>query len=227
MKTFLIASFAALAACATPAENNEASEDAYRALGTEPFWSVTIADGQMRYETPDSRDLIVPAPQPRTTFNGHRYETAHLTVDVTHSPCSDGMSDRRYADTVRVIAHGRALNGCGGEILPPTSLADTSWAIVDIGGEAVSGERYTMQFAADRLSGQAGCNLFGGGYALAGETLTPGMIVATQMACPEPAMTHEARMLETLRGPLTVSFPDGDTLVLTGNGGAIRLRRAI
>ena len=227
MKALLIASLALLAACATPAENNESADDAYRALGTEPFWSVTIADGQMRYETPDSRHLIVPAPEPRPTFNGHRYETARLVVDVTHQPCSDGMSDRRYADTVRVTADGRDLNGCGGAILPPASLADTNWAIVDIGGEAVSGELYVMRFTADQLSGKAGCNGFGGNYTLAGETLTPGMIVATQMACPEPAMTHEGRTLEILRGPVTISFPDGDTMVLTGSAGAIRLRRAI
>ncbi|MDQ8755026.1 META domain-containing protein [Sphingosinicella sp. LHD-64] len=227
MKAILIAGLAALAACATPAENNQIGEDAYRALGTEPFWSVTIADGQMRYETPDSRDLIVPAPEPRTSFNGHRYETERLTVDVTHQPCSDGMSDRRYADTVRVTADGRELSGCGGEILPPASLADTSWSLVAIGGEAVSGERYAMQFTADRVSGQAGCNRFGGSYALAGETLTPGPIMSTRMACPEPAMTHEGRVLAVLRGPVTVSFPDGDTMVLAGNGGEIRLRRAI
>jgi uncharacterized membrane protein/heat shock protein HslJ len=227
MKAILIATLVALAGCATSAETNQASEDAYRAIGTEPFWSVTIVDGQMRYETPDSRDLVVPAPQARPTANGYRYETRRLTVDVTHAPCSDGMSDRRYADTVRVTADGRELRGCGGEILPPTSLADTSWAIVDIGGETVSGERYAMQFTADRIGGQAGCNRFGGSYALAGETLTPGMIVATQMACPEPAMMHEGRTLEILRGPLAVSFPDGDTMVLTGNGGSIRLRRAI
>lgn len=227
MRALPIAALTMLAACATSAETNESAEDAYRALGTEPFWSVTIVDGQMRYETPDSRDLVIPAPEPRTTFNGHRYETPRLVVDVTHQPCSDGMSDRRYADTVRVTADGRELNGCGGEILPPTSLADTNWVIVDIGGEAVSGERYVMQFTADRIGGQAGCNRFGGSYTLAGETLTPGPIMATQMACPEPAMTHEGRTLEILRGPVTVSFPEGDTMVLTGNGGAIRLRRAI
>ena len=40
-------------------------------------------------------------------------------------------------------------------------------------------------------------------------------------------MTHEARAAAILSGPVTACFPDGDTLVLTGAGGAIRLRRAI
>lgn len=221
MRPILLALLAS--ACATTATPEGAG---YQALGTEPFWSIGIADGRMTYDSPEG-GFSVPAPPVRETGDGRRYETRRITLDIWRAECSDGMSDRRYAETVRATVDGRTLEGCGGAILPPASLADTSWSIVEIGGEAVSGERYAMQFTADRLSGQAGCNRFGGGYALAGDTLTPGMMVATQMACPEPAMRHEGRTLEILRGPLRISFPDGDTLVLSGTGGEIRLRRAI
>lgn len=91
----------------------------YRALGTEPFWSVTIEGGQMVYQPADGPRIAVSAPSPRTSFNGHRYETARLVVDVTHVPCSDGMSDNRYADTVLVVADGRELKGCGGAVTRP------------------------------------------------------------------------------------------------------------
>jgi len=56
--------------------------------------------------------------------------------------------------------------------------------------------------------------------------LTPGAIAATRMACPGPRMAHEQRAFAILSGPVTVSHPDGDTLVLTGEAGSIRLRRA-
>ena len=106
-------------------------------------------------------------------------------------------------------------------------LADTSWSIVEIDGLAVQGEDYVLQFTADRLSGQAGCNRFSGGYSQSGETLTIGPVAATRMACPDPQMDHERRALQLLSGPVRASYPDGDTLVLTGNGGTIRLRRSI
>lgn len=210
-------------ACTTTGTLEETS---YRALGTEPFWSVTIAEGRMIYDSPDG-GFTVPAPAVRETGDGRRYETRRITLDIWAAECSDGMSDRRYPETVRATVDGRTLNGCGGMVLPPASLADTSWSIVEIGGEAVSGERYAMQFTTDRMSGQAGCNRFSGGYTLAGETLTAGALAMTRMACPGPAMQHEQRASRILSGPVRITYPDGDTLVLTGADGVIRLRRAI
>ncbi len=167
------------------------------------------------------------APAPRETGDGRIYRTRRLTLYVWHGECSDGMSDRRYAETVRATVDGRTLNGCGGAILAPAALAETSWSIVAIDGAAVSGDLYRLQFDAGRLSGQAGCNRFSGPYSVSGETLTPGPIISTRMACPEPRMAHERRALRVLGGPVRISFPDGDMLVLTGNGGSIRLRRSI
>ena len=57
--------------------------------------------------------------------------------------------------------------------------------------------------------------------------LTAGALAMTRMACPGPGMAHEQRAAEILGGPARVSFPDGDTLLLTGPTGAIRARRVI
>lgn len=227
MKKVLALPLLALAACATtgavPAAEN------YHALGTEPFWSVTIANGRMRYEAPDEETIEVAAPVPRATANGRRFESARFTMEIAHESCSDGMSDREYADTVRVLfpGGGRTREGCGGAILPPETLANTSWSIIAIGGEAVSGDRYALRFEQGRISGQAGCNRFSGGYSQDGETLTAGPLAMTRMACPGPGMAHEARAAQILGGPLRIGFPEPEVLVLTGTDGAIRLRRAI
>lgn len=101
-----------LAGCATAPASTPG--ETYRALGTEPFWSVTIGGGRMIYDSANGPRFSVPAPRPRTTFNGHRYESQRLTVDVVHTRCSDGMSDRTYADTVQVNVDGENLRGCGG-----------------------------------------------------------------------------------------------------------------
>lgn len=220
----------AAAACAYPAITTptpDAGPAPYRALGTEPFWSVTIADGRMVYDTPDGVAVDVPAPAPRRTATGLRYETSRLTLDVMPGECSDGMSDRLYADTVRVTANGRTLSGCGGAIQAPESLASTNWSITAIDGAPIpASPDYFLAFENDRLSGRAGCNRFSGSYAVAGDTLTPGAIAATRMACPGPRDAHERAMLDLLAGPARLSL-DGETLTLTRANRTIVLRRAI
>lgn len=224
----------ALGACATigtpaPAIVQPATGETYRGHGTEPFWDVTIGNGRIVYNTPEPGERIeVAAPAPRATFNGRRYETVRFTVDITHGRCNDGMGDRYYADTVRVIFPGtdRALEGCGGATLPPDSLDDTGWSIRAIDGAALpESDSYILQFGEGRLHGQAGCNRFSGPYAQAGGTLTPGAVISTRMACPEPAMTHERKVLRLLSGPFAFTYPDGETLLLTGSGVTVRLDR--
>lgn len=110
---------AALAACAYPAAVTpppDPGQEQYRALGQEPGWILTIANGRIDYQGDYGETKInVARPEPRTTFNGHRYETPRLTVDVTHTRCNDAMSGHGYADTVMVIADGKTVRGCGGE----------------------------------------------------------------------------------------------------------------
>ncbi len=201
--------------------------ESFRALGTEPFWAINIADGRMTFEAPDIETFSVPAPAPRRTAQGRRWETPRIVLDSRPERCSDGMSDRIYAETVRARVDGRELSGCGGDIVPPASLADTQWTIVEIDGRPVSGETYHLGFTGDRLSGQAGCNRFSGPYAAGDGTFMPGAVISTRMACPEPRMDHERRALQMLQGPVRIEHPDGDSLRLSGNGVTMRLRRAI
>jgi len=108
------------AACAYPAMTTSPPQaDAYRALGQEPGWNVAIADGRMTYigDYGETR-ISVPAPEPRPTVNGLRYETERLTIDITYARCNDSMSGHGYEHQVLVIADGEAVRGCGGERRP-------------------------------------------------------------------------------------------------------------
>ena len=90
--------------------------ETYTARGQEPGWALTISGGRIDYQgNYGEKRITVPRPDPRTTFNGHRYETARLVVDVTHGRCNDVMSGHGYADQVMVIADGETYRGCGGE----------------------------------------------------------------------------------------------------------------
>jgi heat shock protein HslJ len=227
MKTALPALALLLAGCATAAAPGPAQ--VYRAHGTEPFWGVTIGGGRIVYSAPDQPGVDVAAPRRRPIANGYRYVTPAMRIEITHVRCNDGMGDRYYADTFLVYFPGgdRPLEGCGGATLPPDTLNDTGWGIAAIDGEAIApAEAYGLQFADGRLSGQAGCNRFSGAYAETPATLTPGPLMSTRMACPEPRMTHERKMLRLLGGgAVRLSYPDGDTMLLTGNGVTARLTR--
>jgi uncharacterized membrane protein len=94
-------------------------QESYTARGQEPGWLLTIANGRIDYAgNYGDKRINVARPDPRTTFNGHRYETARLIVDVTHGRCNDVMSGHGYADRVTVVADGETYSGCGGERRP-------------------------------------------------------------------------------------------------------------
>lgn len=218
---------AILALFAAPGTALAQGGGAYRVIGTEPFWSLTITGGRMTYRDPEGHRVSVRTPPARPSFNGRRYVTRRLTVDITRQECSDGMSDRLYADTVRVAVDGRDLQGCGGAILPPATLRNTSWEIVNIAGWTVpGGDRYRVEFGADQVSGRAGCNSFSGSYRVGRDGFQAGPLAMTRMACPAPAMQHEQAFSRILSDRVRLYYPDGATLLMHGSGGGeIRLRR--
>lgn len=221
-----LAAFLVLAACAADAlppepANPPVPAAAYLALGTEPGWTLEITPARLNYDGDyGATKIMVPNPGAKRSLNGRTYVSDRLSVVIKNAPCSDGMSDRRFADTVRVIADGKTLHGCGGKILPPDTLAGSSWTFVSIGGVAVAADRPTsLQFDGNRLSGSAGCNRFSGGYSAADGTLTAGPLMATEMACPGPGMTQENAFFKLMAAPVSLAFADDGTLILTGSAG--------
>ena len=181
--------------------------------------------------TGDEERIEVARPAPRPRGNVHVYRTARLTVEISHEGrCNDGMSDYEYPDTVRVrfgpSTRGRALEGCGGGVLPPVALDDTSWQIVDIDGTHVGSELYKLGFQDDgRMRGQAGCNGFSAAYTQHGRTLTLGAVDATRMACSDEHQSNETRMMQLLSGPIEIGWRGGMIMVLRGNNLQVTLRR--
>ena len=215
-----LAILAMLAAGPAAAQTPEPEGVVYSAYGTEPFWDLVFENGKMIYTHEDERVEVV-RPRPVNSAAGvHIYRTPRMTVEISHEGrCSDGMSDYEYADTVRIrfgaSRRGRPIEGCGGEMLPPATLADTDWSIVEIDGTAVGGTNYQLHFdGAGRLSAQAGCNQLSGPYSQRGRTLTPGAIAATRMACPPERMAQEARLRQLLRGPVQIHYHGGRLMTL-------------
>lgn len=90
---------------------------------------------------------------------------------------------------------------------PDLPLVGTAWVLdsYSTGGDAISsviaGTKVTVMFADDgKIGGNAGCNLYGGGYTLNGTNLSVSSLFSTLMYCGEPegTMEQEARYLGLL-----------------------------
>jgi uncharacterized membrane protein len=116
MRNWSLIALATLAAGCTalPPPASPATRPVYRAVGTEPFWALTISARKMSFTQPDAQPVVQPTPKTIVGFAGEIYRTAWMDVNIVHAQCSDGMSDRVYPDKVQVTVDGRRFNGCGG-----------------------------------------------------------------------------------------------------------------
>lgn len=197
-------------------------DESYRAGGTEPFWSLQITPDAIVYDPMDGDDLRITDFTAKATPAGWLYRGGDLTADIDMSvdQCSDGMSDIRYRHAVTLTIGGEARRGCGGGPLPAGALNNTGWRVAAINGQPVDIERDNpgaahISFANGLLSGNVGCNSFGGVY-LTGDTwLATADLAATEMACAAPIMENERIALELLRGHANLENGDGGQLVIS------------
>jgi heat shock protein HslJ len=68
------------------------------------------------------------------------------------------------------------------------------------------------------LTGNVGCNSFGGDYEVKGNQIIFGSIISTLMACEEPIGSQEAAVLKTFTGTASYTL-SGDTLTITSEDG--------
>ena len=201
---------------------------AYKAVGTEPGWALTVKGATMTYEG-DYGEVKISEPTP-ASFRPRpgRYAGTRLKLTITPGPCSDGMSDLVYRQTVRLIADGKTVDGCGGGTIVPDGLAGTSWIVTAINGRAApGGQNYFLNFAANTIAAKFGCNSIGGGFRLNGDHLSTTGLVQTEMACPEPAMTFERLGSGVLNSNMRIEPMGGERMRLVSEAGSIDLRRAI
>ena len=140
--------------------------------------------------------------------------------------CTDTMTGMPYPVTVGVTFGAESYAGCGGD---PADLLDGDWTVTAIDGKApVSDSEPTLSFGTDaRVSGNASCNRFFGGYTLTGEGLSFGEMGTAMMMCAEPVMAQERALLDVLEGTIGFSIAGDGTLTLrTADGRSVAARRA-
>jgi heat shock protein HslJ len=200
----------------------------YRALGTEPFWDLTIDERQMIF-TDRGNNVQVAQPTPRVIVGtaGEIYQMPRLSVNIVHAPCSDGMSDRVYPDKVQVTADGRQYNGCGGDAVVPASLAGSHWRVAAVNSRPTPvGGEYYVRFDNGAIGAKFGCNGMGGGYEQSANVVVVSDLSQTLIGCPEPSAGFEREGSAILRAPMTMNWAGGDRLTLTNPAGRIELQRS-
>lgn len=200
----------------------------YKAVGNEPGWSLTVRAARMDYAG-DYGEVNIAEPTPPDFRAGHgTYRSGKLRVTISPGPCSDGMSDLTYRQTVRVTADGRTVSGCGGGTIASNTIAGTNWSVVSVNGRPAPAARdYYVQFSDKQLSAKFGCNAMGGEYRINGDHLSVGNMQQTLMGCPEPAASFEREASVLFRSNIRVEKIGGERMRLVSEAGTIELKRAI
>jgi uncharacterized membrane protein len=92
------------------------SASGYALTGTEPFWGGTVTGTRIRYMTPENQfgrivETEASYPADRETYSGSLGGRAFV-LTLRRGPCSDGMSDHRYAFTASLEVGGESRRGC-------------------------------------------------------------------------------------------------------------------
>jgi heat shock protein HslJ len=109
-------------------------------------------------------------------------------------------------------------------------LEGTIWVLETIiSGEtaqsALAGSTVSLEMDGDRLGGSTGCNFYGTGYSLDGDTITVGMMEVTLQYCSDELMAQEAAYLAALNAAETIAL-EGERLSIFHPDGALVFKPA-
>jgi putative lipoprotein len=108
------------------------------------------------------------------------------------------------------------------------SLAGTSWVLTEYAVQreaplpAVSTAQATLTFGNNgNVSGNTGCNSFGGPYTQNGDQLTFGPLATTLQACLDPDVTRQEQTIFSVLNGNPISTVNGDQLTISAPGGML------
>jgi heat shock protein HslJ/uncharacterized membrane protein len=209
---------------AAAASGKPAMPDPFRAAGVDPAWILSIEDGRIAFTPAGGPPVSVKAPKREDSEIGWSYETSGLKVHAYPSGCDMPASTDRYRYEVGIEAGALEYEGCGGEKLPAGSLLGTSWMITSIAGAEVRGPSFAIDFHPESgFIAYTGCKRVGGEWRQEGDRLAMSPTGHTMAECRDPVGGCERRLLQILTRPMTVTYEDRRTAMLTNEAGSVKL----
>ncbi len=202
-----------------------ADTDTHRlhASGTEPFWSVELAEQSLQINRLGLEPVTLPvtsqigAMQVGLIVEAHDTDRA-LRAVLTTKPglCHDEMSGMPFPAAASLTMGDEVLMGCAGR--PLDLLLGGEWVVETLAGEALTGTTAsTLHFNAEgALTGNTGCNRFSTGFELTGDALIIGPVASTMMACPEADMAQERQFIGALAQTYLFDIDENGALILSG-----------
>jgi heat shock protein HslJ len=125
------------------------------------------------------------------------------------------------------IVLGLVLGGCSlveeQTDVQAEKLYGHTWIAEEVEGDPVPfGIKSSLVVDADgKVTGNGGCNGYFGSVIIDGGAMSFGNLGATRMACPEPAMSQEERLLRALDSTRGYRLQGGNLVLLDGAGAAL------
>ena len=129
-------------------------------------------------------------------------------------------------DQLQLSGEGDAVTLTLGRAAPAS--VEGPWTVISVNNgqgavTSVAGVSASLSFLPDgQIEGFGGCNNFSGSYSLDGESIAIGPLMATQMACEEPAGSFESQLLLALDAAASWSVI-GNVLELRDADGALQV----
>jgi putative lipoprotein len=135
---------------------------------------------------------------------------------------------KKYFLSLLII--GLMISACSAKGTGASASLVGSWKLTSYGSAAsptpaVADTEAGITFNQDAtITGNSGCNGFGGSYTVEGDKVTFDQVTSTLMACDDPRMAQEDAVHQVLNN--TASFKiEGNKLTLTNNGNVLVLTR--
>lgn len=178
----------------------KSNEIYFRAIGTEPFWSVTIADDFIEWSNPTEKVIFVGTNSIQAMdANVKKYNTTNaqgkrLEVQIIQKKCSDGMSDDEHAYEVTLNfpdTNQEPLKGCGNYILPKDLIG--TWELLHMEETNLTNlqKNILLELHDDfTFTGNATCNRYFGKLFNEKKLLRLETIGSTKIACSEKEIEY-------------------------------------
>lgn len=194
----------------------------FMARGSEPFWAITLDNGQFTLERPDV-PVNLSAPYRQTadgadTLIEVQAQEHPLALRISQTLCHDRMSGMSYPYKAEFTLEGEELRGCGGE--PDSLLQGVEWRVSALGRSPVAeNSEVSISFLdGGRVAGSGSCNRYTGHYRLGGEGIVIEKLASTRKACAPELMAQENVFLTGLAGVDRFDFDKQGQLVLFSAG---------